>query len=83
MELKVEQMGKGAGVRLPTSVLEQLGLDVGSLVDMELADGQLILRPKRMLTQEEILATCTADKTALTEEDREWLGARPVGKEIT
>lgn len=47
------------------------------------ADGQLILRPKRMLTQEEILATCTADKTALTEEDREWLGASPVGKEIT
>ncbi|MEP5232133.1 MAG: hypothetical protein ABJQ78_11935 [Alloalcanivorax sp.] len=49
---------------------------------MELTDEQLIIRPKPMPTLEEMLAACTPENTALSEEDREWLSDGPVGKEI-
>ncbi|MDF1638119.1 AbrB/MazE/SpoVT family DNA-binding domain-containing protein [Alcanivorax jadensis] len=67
---------------MPKAILQHLGLDVGSVVDVELADGQPIIRPKPKLTLDEMLATCTPENTALTDEDREWLSDDPVGKEI-
>lgn len=82
MELKVQRIGNSAGFRVPKVVLQELGLDVGSVVDMELTDGRLIIQPKPMLTLEQMLATCTPENTALTDEDREWLSNGPVGKEI-
>ncbi len=82
MKLKVQKISNGAGLLVPKTVLQHLGLDVGSIVDMELTDEQLIIRPKPMPTLEEMLAACTPENTALSEEDREWLSDGPVGKEI-
>jgi antitoxin component of MazEF toxin-antitoxin module len=82
MELKIQRIGNSAGFVVPKAILQHLGLDVGSVVDVELADGQLIIRPKPKLTLDEMLATCTPENTALTDEDREWLSDDPVGKEI-
>lgn len=82
MELKVQRIGNSAGFVVPKAVLQHLGLDVGNVVDMELTDGRLIIQPKPMLTLEQMLATCTPENTALTDEDREWLSDGPVGKEI-
>ena len=61
---------------------ESLKLSCSILVLMELSDEQLIIRPKPMPTLEEMLAACTPENTALSEEDREWLSDGPVGKEI-
>ena len=51
MELKVQRIGNSAGFTVPKALLRHLGLDVGSVVDVELADGQLIIRPKPMPTR--------------------------------
>ena len=82
MKLKVQRIGNGAGLQLPNEALQHLDLDVGSIVYIELSDGQLVISSRPRLTLEDMLATCTPDNTALTEEDREWLSDGPVGKEI-
>mgnify|MGYP000603534251 CR=1 FL=1 len=43
-------------------------------------DGALVMRPSGP-TLEEMLATCTPEKMALTGEDRQWLDSDPVGNE--
>lgn len=80
MEAKI--MGGSAGIRLPKAVLQQLGLEVGDAVEINVIDGRIVLHPMPSLSLEEMLATCTPENTELTNEEREWLNASPVGKEI-
>lgn len=82
MKFKAEIMGDSAGIRLPKAVLQHYGLTVGDAVEINLIDGQIVIHPKQKITLDQILATCTPENTELTNEEREWLNAAPVGKEI-
>ena len=80
MEVQIRKWGNSSAVRLPKALMEQLGLDAGSTLAVEIRDGALVMRPSGP-TLDEMLATCTPEKMALTEEDRQWLDSDPVGNE--
>ena len=60
-----------------------LDLGVGAKVDIGVEDGRLVVAPRRRprYTLDELLAQCD-DHNALSDEDRAWLDAEPVGKEL-
>jgi antitoxin component of MazEF toxin-antitoxin module len=68
---------------IPRKILKLINLDAGTQVEISVFDGKLIVEPKKRpcYTLTELLATCTEDNMALTDEDRAWLDAKPVGKE--
>jgi antitoxin ChpS len=68
---------------VPPAVLEMLRLHAGATVGLIVHGGRLIVQPqpRRRYTLDELLAQC--DPTAEPiQEDREWLDARPVGREL-
>jgi antitoxin ChpS len=68
---------------VPPAVLDMLHLRAGATIALVIDSGRLIVepQPRRRYTLDELLAQC--DPTAVpTEEDREWLDARPVGREL-
>ena len=70
-------------IRKSGNALEQIGVGIGDRLDATLQDGKIILEPRKVkeLTLEEILEGITPE-TYQTEEDREWMEMRSVGKEL-
>jgi antitoxin ChpS len=62
-----------------------LHLGAGSQVDVSVENGRLVVEPrvKPRYTLAELLARCTTENMAVNDEDRAWLDAKPVGKEIS
>jgi len=81
----IRKSGNANIVALPKALLEQLGVGIGDHFDVALQDGAIVLSPSRVrvkrLRLEEILKGVTPD-TFQTEEDREWMDMRPVGREL-
>jgi antitoxin ChpS len=68
---------------VPPKLLELLHLQAGAAVGITVDGGRIIVEPQRRLhfSLDELLAQC--DPTAeLPGEDREWLEARPTGREL-
>jgi antitoxin ChpS len=68
---------------VPLAVLEQLKLKAGDTVGLVIDGDSLILKPhpKPRYTLDELLAKCDYSQP-LTTEDREWIDAPPVGREL-
>tara|TARA_R100001129_G_C5088964_1_gene180688 strand:+ start:138 stop:395 length:258 start_codon:yes stop_codon:yes gene_type:complete len=83
MRLAIQKWGNGAAVRIQRALLQQIKCDIGESLEVEVVDGGLFLRPAREpeYSLDELLASCTPSKVKLTDEDREWLNAKPMGKE--
>ena len=64
-------------------MLEGLGLHANQQVDVSLSDGRMIVVPKLKprYTLAELLAQCDFDQP-ITDEDKDWLDAPPVGREV-
>ena len=79
----LRKVGGSVMLALPPSLLELLQLKVGATVSVEVADGRLVVdpQPKPRYTLEELLASSDFSQP-LTQEDREWLDAPPVGGEL-
>jgi len=79
----LRKVGGSVMLALPPALLELLQLKVGATVSVEVADGRLVVdpQPKPRYTLEELLASSDFAQP-LTEEDREWLDAPPVGGEL-
>lgn len=77
-------IGKSMVVTIPREILQRIDWDAGTQVNMNIQDGKLVIEPRKTqrYTLEQLLATCTEENMALTEEDQVWLEARPLGKEI-
>ena len=45
MEVQIRKWGNSSAVRLPKALMEQLGLDAGSTLAVEIRDGALVMRP--------------------------------------
>ncbi len=79
----LRKVGGSVMMAVPPLLLDQLDLRVGAVVGLEIEDGRLIVQSRRKprYTLEELLLECSPDDR-MTEEDREWLDAPAVGKEI-
>jgi len=80
----LRNLGGSVVIVIPRKILKLINLDAGAQVEMTVLDGKLMVEPKKQprYTLTELLATCTEDNMALTDEDRAWLDAKPVGKEV-
>lgn len=79
----LRKVGGSVMLAVPPAILEQLQLKVGATVGLAVDGERLIMqpRPKPRYTLEELLAKC--DYSApMPPEDREWLDAPPVGREL-
>ena len=78
----LRKVGGSVMMTITPAVLEQLGLTVGSTVGIEVQQDALIVKSARKrYTAEELLADYDTE-TPLTEEEREWLDAPRVGREL-
>lgn len=78
----LRRVGGSVMMSVPRAFLDQLHLDAGSQVEIEIDDGHLIVAPaKPAYSLEELLAQCdtTADMPA---DEREWLDSGPIGREL-
>jgi antitoxin ChpS len=68
---------------VPKQILNLMHLEAGSLVELYLENGKLIVEPKLKprYTLSDLLAQCNEENMLLTQEDHAWLNAKPVGKE--
>ncbi|MDD5479694.1 AbrB/MazE/SpoVT family DNA-binding domain-containing protein [Rhodoferax sp.] len=76
-------VGGSVVMAIPKRLLELVHLQTGAQVNIDVQDGKLIVAPlkKARYTLAQLLAQC--DGTCpMTEEDRNWLDAPPVGLEI-
>ena len=79
----LRKVGGSIMLAVPPAVLDMLHLQAGATVGLVVDGRRLIVepQPRRRYTLDELLAQC--DRAAEpTQEDREWLDARPVGKEL-
>ena len=77
----MRQVGGSVMLAVPPALLDVIGVQAGSTVDLDIDDGRLVVAPRRQLryTLEELIAQC--DPTADDDDEREWIDAAPVGRE--
>jgi antitoxin ChpS len=81
MQLRIQKWGNSAAVRLPAAVLEQSGLSIGDVVDVNYVRGVLILalsKPKYSLAA--LIAQCNPSAPLPTDMIA-WNQLQPVGHE--
>ncbi|MDD5092699.1 MAG: AbrB/MazE/SpoVT family DNA-binding domain-containing protein [Candidatus Wallbacteria bacterium] len=78
MNLKVQKWGNSLAIRFPKALMEMLGLERESVVDVQLSDGQIVIEPAatNAFSIEELVA-------GITEENchEELLCGKPAGRE--
>jgi antitoxin ChpS len=79
----LRKVGGSVMLAVPPALLDILQLGAGATVGIAVKSGRLIVEPRRRprYTLEELLAKCNR-KARRSKEDREWLDAKPVGREI-
>jgi len=79
----LRKVGGSVMLAVPPVVLDMLQLRAGATVGLIVDGGRLIVepQPRQRYTIEELLAQCD-DTAEPAQEDRKWLDARPVGKEL-
>ncbi|PNA00488.1 MULTISPECIES: AbrB/MazE/SpoVT family DNA-binding domain-containing protein [unclassified Pseudomonas] len=84
MQIKIQQWGNSAAIRIPSTVLKQMRLEVGSTLSLDTAGESMVLKPVRSkpkYTLEELMAQC--DLNAPEPEDMAaWNMMRPTGREV-
>jgi antitoxin ChpS len=84
--VNVRKQGGAAVVTIPANMLKMLHIDVGSTLELDVANGVLTARPataKRRYTLEELLQGVTPKLMAQVNADTAWArDGKPVGKEI-
>jgi len=89
---KLKQSGGSLIFTVPASARRAMGLNAGDEVDVTMDNGRLVLDPvsppppvtrarRPKYTLEELVAGYDAD-AALSDEERAWMDAPPVGREI-
>lgn len=80
--IAVRQSGGANIVSIPKAIVQTLGLKVGSKLDLTIKDNKIILTPiVEEPTLEYLLAGSPKECFKVSEEDREWIDAKPTGKE--
>ncbi len=81
--VSIRQSGGSNIVSIPKVIAQTLNLTVGSKLDLSIRDNCIVLTPIwKEPALEKLLAGSPGKCFAVTEEDREWIDAAPIGKEI-
>lgn len=81
--IAIRQSGGANIVSIPKAILSTLGLQVGSSLELSIEENRIVLTPmSKDQTLEELLAGSPRENLEITEEDKEWIRATPVGKEV-
>ena len=82
MKTSIQKWGNSQGLRIPRSVLEELQIDVGTQLIMEVREGSIVLIPvlseRRVVRLEDLLAKMPKEKDS----PREIGWGKPVGREV-
>jgi antitoxin ChpS len=80
---RLKKVGGSVMLAVPPAVLKTLALSADSEVGMTIDNGRLVIEPQKRprYSLEELLAQCDPH-AEMSEEDREWIDAPAVGKEI-
>ena len=91
-ETRVSKWGSSLGIRLPKEFTDSVGIDNKSMVQIEIKDGVLQIKPIAELRKRkplsEILTKALEDGTwdgtpaEISAEDREWLDTPSIGAEV-
>ena len=79
---KLRAVGGSVMFAIPKPMLDGLDLHANQQVGVSISEGRMIVEPKvrPRYTLAELIAQCDFDQP-MTDEDREWLDAPPVGRE--
>jgi antitoxin ChpS len=79
----LRKVGGSVMLSVPPALLDVLSLSAGAEVGLTVVDGQLVVKPvrKKKYTLAELLAESDYS-TPPSPEEREWLDAPPVGREL-
>jgi len=79
----LRKVGGSVMLAVPPAILDQLNLKAGATVGLAVEGQRLILQPqaKPRYTLEELLAASDYSQP-MSAEDREWIDAPPVGREL-
>jgi AbrB family looped-hinge helix DNA binding protein len=81
--VSIRQSGGANIVSIPKAIVNTLGLQVGSQLDLSIKNGQIILTPvEEEMTLESLLDGSPKECFKVTDEDKEWLEMPTVGKEV-
>ena len=79
----LRKVGGSIMLTVPPALLNLINVGAGTTVEIAVEKGRLIIQPKERphYSLDQLLAQC--DKNApLSEEDRVWLDAKPIGNEL-
>lgn len=79
----LRKVGGSVMLAVPPAILDLLSLAVGAKVDIGVESGRMIVKPRERpkYTLDELLAQREETDT-LSTDDRSWLEAKPVGREL-
>ena len=81
--VSVRKSGGANIVSIPKAIVQLLGLEVGSKLDLSIEDERMVLTPVvEDLSIEDLLAGSPKKCFEVTKEDRQWLDLAPSGKEV-
>lgn len=81
--VKLRKVGGSVMLAIPPTLLDTLGLAADKRVGIDVAGGELVVRPiRRGYTLDELLDQCEPEGQQLTDEDRAFLDSPPVGREL-
>ena len=83
-KLEIQKWGNSAAIRLNKGLLKQISCEIGSKFEAIVQDGGVLLKPIKApeYTLDQLLESCTKSNIKMDAEDKDWLNAKPVGKEI-
>lgn len=82
LEREISKWGNAAAIRLPSALLEQLGLGISSRVRIDVVKGTLVITPLEVRESSlEYLLKDTCPEQFRYDDDDEWLNSPSVGKE--
>jgi antitoxin ChpS len=79
----LRRVGGSVMLAVPPAILKQLNLESGATVGLTVDGDRLVIeaRPRPRYTLEELLAQCNAAEIS-SDENREWLDLKPLGREL-
>lgn len=84
IETKIRKSGGANIVTFPKAIMKYLAADIGSSLSLEMIDGTVVCKKisDDSTTLESLMANSPKECFELSDEDKEWLGAKPVGTEL-
>jgi antitoxin ChpS len=80
---KLLKVGDSVMLSIPPSILEMLHLQVGTTISIDVERDTLVLKPqtRKQYTLDELLEKSDYSQP-LSQEEREWIDAPPIGREL-